>query len=142
LDALKDKFRSSIESSEVWMVDDHGIPIAAMTIDDNCLSDLWTSAECSEPARYISKVSVRRSHAHQGLGAELINWAGSLAVKQGATWLRLDAWTTNRALHQYYLDQGFSFVRTVVSERPSGALFQRRARIVATPRLQAIADTH
>lgn len=142
LEALKDKLRHSIEASEVWMIDDQGISIAAMTIDAHCLSDLWSPDECAEPARYISKMSVRRSHAHQRIGAELINWAGSLAAKQGALWLRLDAWTTNTTLHQYYLNQGFSFVRTVVSERPSGALFQRRARIVATPRLQELKDKH
>jgi len=43
------------------------------------------------------------------------------------TWLRLDAWTTNPALHNYYRRRGFQHVRTVAS-RISGACFQRPAQ--------------
>src|SRR4051794_38079693 len=97
LDAMKDKFRAAIDASEVWMVADQGHSIATITVDSICLPDLWLPSECNEPARYASKMSVRRSHAKAGLSAELLNWAGSLAARQGALWLRLDAWTTNTA---------------------------------------------
>jgi ribosomal protein S18 acetylase RimI-like enzyme len=55
-------------------------------------------------------------------------WAGDRAAADGAKWLRLDAWTTNEALHAYYQRQGFQHVRTIVRpDYPSGALFQRAA---------------
>jgi hypothetical protein len=48
----------------------------------------------------------------------------------------VDVWTTNDKLQQYYRDQGFAHVRTVVlPHNPSGAVFQRPAARVRTPRL-------
>jgi hypothetical protein len=45
-------------------------------------------------------------------------------------------WTTNERLQHYYLRQGSTYVRTVVlAHNPSGALFQRPAQRVPTPRL-------
>jgi hypothetical protein len=79
---------------------------------------------------------VARSHAGQGLGAELLDWAGTRATETGALWLRLDAWTTNHELQRYYLGQGFEHVRTVaLSHNPSGTLFQRPAVRQSTPGL-------
>jgi N-acetylglutamate synthase-like GNAT family acetyltransferase len=57
---------------------------------------------------------VDRAYGGQGLGAELLDWAGSKAANEGADWLRVDVWTTNEHLQHYYLKQGFTYVRTVV----------------------------
>ena len=62
-----------------------------------------------------------------GLGSELLDWAAGRVYDAGLLWLRLDAWTTNTALHTYYLDLGFEHVRTVAT-RVSGACFQRAAQ--------------
>jgi GNAT superfamily N-acetyltransferase len=132
LDAMKQRFETSIDADEGWMIEDDGTSVGSVTLDSHCLSDLWLPSECAEPARYVSKMSVRRTHAHQQLGTTILNWAGSQAAEQGALWLRLDAWTTNTTLHQYYLRQGFTHVRTVKTDRPSGALFQRKAAVVPT----------
>jgi GNAT superfamily N-acetyltransferase len=91
----------------------------------------------AEPTLYAHKVTVDRAHAGQGLGAELLDWAGTKAADEGADWLRVDVWTTNEHLQHYYLRQGFTYVRTVVlPHNPSGALFQRPAERVPTPHLQ------
>jgi hypothetical protein len=51
----------------------------------------------------------------------------------------VDVWTTNERLQHYYLAQGFTHVRTVVlPHNPSGALFQRPAQRVPTPRLHEV----
>lgn len=64
------------------------------------------------------------------LGAALLDWAAWRARKAGKSWLRLDVWKSNSALHQYYLDRGFSFVRMDGNPAdPSGACFQRPASI-------------
>ena len=42
----------------------------------------------------------------QGLGAELLDWAGTRAADEGDDWLRVDVWTTNERLQHYYLRQG------------------------------------
>jgi ribosomal protein S18 acetylase RimI-like enzyme len=80
---------------------------------------------------------VDRAYGAQGLGAELLVWAGTRAADEGADWLRVDVWATNERLQSYYLRQGFTYVRTVVlAHNPSGALFQRPAQRVPTPRLR------
>src|SRR6266540_2636245 len=67
-------------------------------------------------------------------GETFIDWAGTRAADEGARWLRVDVWTTNDKLQQYYRDQGFTHVRTVVlPHNPSGAVFQRPARRARTP---------
>ena len=59
--------------------------------------------------------------------------------ERGADWLRVDMWTTNERLQHYYLRQGFTYVRTVVlPHNPSGALFQRPAQRIPTPRLEEV----
>ncbi len=54
----------------------------------------------------------------------MLDWDSYRAFDAGLTWLRLDAWTTNPRLHDYYLGAGFQHVRTIES-RVSGACFQR-----------------
>ncbi|SRR6266511_731634 len=116
---------------------DAGTPAATITVDGWANPDLWTPAEAAEPALYAHKLTVARAYAGRGLGAELLDWAGSRAADSGAIWLRLDVWTTNHDLQRYYLEQGFTHVRTVIlSHNPSGALFQRLGRRAPTPRLQ------
>lgn len=119
---------AGIEAGETWMVRDGAETVATITVNDFANPLLWSEDECSEAARYVHKMTVRRSHAGHGFGAILLDWAGDRAAFDGAKWLRLDAWTTNRDLHSYYERQGFLHVRTVVrADYPSGALFQRPA---------------
>ncbi len=119
---------AGINAGETWIVRDGADAVATITLNGFANPLLWTEDECAEPARYVHKMTVRRSHAGMGLGGTLLDWAGDRAAGEGASWLRLDAWTTNKALHAYYEREGFKHVRTVVlPEYPSGALFQRRA---------------
>lgn len=71
---------------------------------------------------------VARSHAGQRLGEALLEWAREMAHHQGRAWVRLDAWRSNRRLHDYYLSRGWEWIRDVTGVgRKSGALFQRPA---------------
>jgi ribosomal protein S18 acetylase RimI-like enzyme len=90
------------------------VPAATITINRWAKPELWTEQERAEPALYAHKVTVDRAHAGQGLGAELLDRAGTKADDEGADWLRIDVWTTNEHLQRYYLRQGFTYVRTVV----------------------------
>jgi hypothetical protein len=68
---------------------------------------------------------VRRSEAHRNLGADILDWASDQVRLAGRKFLRLDAWTNNVALHDYYMRLGFRLVRIVDSPSGSGALFER-----------------
>jgi GNAT superfamily N-acetyltransferase len=126
----------NIRAGETFIAWDAGTPAATITVDRWANPDLWTPVEAAEPALYAHKLTVARAYAGRGLGAELLDWAGTRAADSRARWLRLDVWTTNHKLQRHYLEQGFTHVRTVVlSHNPSGALFQRPARRLPTPRL-------
>jgi hypothetical protein len=59
----------------------------------------------------------------------MIDWAGLRAVRDwSAQWIRIDVWTTNEALRNYYEKRGFRFCRECPFDQdtyPSGALFQK-----------------
>ena len=119
-----------------FMVQDGaGTPIGTVTCREHGNDMLWTEAELAEPAAYVSRLIVSRDHAGQGIGAALLHWAGARAVDNwGAHWVRVDVWTTNTALHQYYKDQGFEHMRTLDFpdpwQYPSAALFQKPAATI------------
>ncbi|WP_445402742.1 GNAT family N-acetyltransferase [Streptomyces sp. LE64] len=134
-----DKLLGTIEAGEVFMVRDGGRTAATITLTPEAEEGLWTDRDLREESRFVNKLTVARSHAGQDLGGRLLDWAGDRAFRSGAVWLRLDAWTTNRALQDYYLRHGFTHVRTVTEggavnggPRVSGWLAQRPARLSAT----------
>jgi GNAT superfamily N-acetyltransferase len=120
-----------IDAGETWMVWDGTRPAATVTVTTWGPAELWTPEELAEPALYVHKLTVPRAYAGQGLGAELLDWAGGRAYDEGRQWLRLDCWSDNPGLHAYYRREGFAYLRTEPREPPSGALFQRPARAYA-----------
>jgi GNAT superfamily N-acetyltransferase len=133
-DLMVEGMLANIEAGETFIVWDDDIPAATITINRYAKPELWTEQERAEAALYAHKVTVDRAYGGHGLGAELLDWAGTRAVDEGADWLRVDVWTTNE-----HLQQGFTYVRTVVlPHNPSGALFQRPAQRVPTPHLQEV----
>lgn len=129
-----DRLLATIEAGTVFMLRDHGVTAGTITLTTVAEDGLWTAGELREPSLFINKLTVARTHAGQDLGGRLLDWAGDRAHRAGAAWLRLDAWTTNRALQQYYLSHGFRHVRTVTEggavnggPRVSGWLAQRPA---------------
>lgn len=129
-----DRLAATIEAGSVFMVRDGGLTAATITVSSEAEEGLWTDEELAEPSHFVTKLTVARTHAGQNLGGRLLDWASNRAYRDGAKWLRLDAWTTNEALQRYYLRQGFEYVRTVRDggavnggPRVSGWLAQRRA---------------
>jgi GNAT superfamily N-acetyltransferase len=129
---------ATVGSGQTWIVSDAGRPVATITltawpdVDELWKPDLdpealWHPADNPADALYVAKMMVPRARAGEGLGSEMLDWAGGRAYDSGLTWLRLDAWTTNSGLHDYYRREGFQHVRTVAS-RISGACFQRPAQ--------------
>jgi GNAT superfamily N-acetyltransferase len=122
---------ASIRAGEVFLIKEAESADAAatVTLDRRADARLWTEEEAKEPSLYVHKLSVDRAYAGAGLGARILDWADDQAARRGCKWLRLDAWTNNPRLHAYYLEQGFTYVRT--STRPtvvSGWMAQRPAR--------------
>lgn len=118
------KFAADIESGSTWITQDGNMPVASISLINNGDNRLWTPTELEEPALYASSLLVTPEYKARQIGAKLLNWSAEKARNEDKKWVRLDCWTTNSKLHDYYKEQGFSHVRTVTSLK-SGALFQR-----------------
>ncbi|MEV5982051.1 GNAT family N-acetyltransferase [Streptomyces sp. NPDC052114] len=108
-----DRLLKTIEAGTVFMVMDGDATAGTITLTPEAEEGLWTEGELSEPSRFVNKLTVARTHAGRNIGGRLLDWSGDRAYRDGAKWLRLDAWTTNEALQTYYLRQGFEHVRTL-----------------------------
>jgi len=125
------RVEQGIKDGLTWIVEDSpGMLAATVTCREHGNDTLWSEAELAEDAVYVSRLIVSRELAGHGIGAALIDWAGALGIRQRqAKWIRVDVWTTNLALHDYYCGQGFDYLRTVPFQDywdyPSAALFQK-----------------
>jgi GNAT superfamily N-acetyltransferase len=135
-DGPRRRIMSDIAAGLLWIVWDGETGAATITVDaappvDGAGNSIWPPSSLDEPALYVHRVIVRRSHAGKGLGAALFDWASSAAVHVvGSALIRIDVWTDNLALHKYYLSQGFESCGFRSAEElpdyPCRALFQRR----------------
>jgi GNAT superfamily N-acetyltransferase len=119
--ARDERVRRGLRDGGTWIVEEHGVPIATITYRPTGNLRLWTRRERRQPSVYVSRLIVRRSHAGLGIGEALVDWAGLRALRDwGAQWIRIDVWTTNVALHNYYEKRDFHFCRIAeVKEIPS-----------------------
>ncbi|MEV0187186.1 GNAT family N-acetyltransferase [Kitasatospora purpeofusca] len=129
-----DKLLATIDAGTVFMLRDGAETAGTITVTSEVEPGLWNDDELAEPSRFVNKLTVSRAYAGRDIGGRLLDWAGERAASEGAKWLRLDAWTTNERLQRYYLDHGFTHVRTVREggavnggPRVSGWLAQRTA---------------
>jgi GNAT superfamily N-acetyltransferase len=131
-EAARDKrVREGLERGETWIVWDGDIPAATVSITTEPDGAVWSEPACtcdlSEPAVYVHRLITSKKYKKRGLGAQVVDWAGLRASRDyGARWIRIDVWTTNTALHRYYLNTGFKPCGFCPDPGyPSGALFQK-----------------
>jgi ribosomal protein S18 acetylase RimI-like enzyme len=138
---------AALERGETWIVWDGAIPVATITITTRADPEVWSNLDpqCDLSARavYAQRLITARRYAGRELGSELIDWAGLLGERRyGAQWIRVDVWRSNRALHDYYKNSGFSTCGTCADPRyPSGALFQKPVRAIRKPRFPKFTET-
>ncbi len=124
------RVRRGLRERNTWMVMDDGAAIATVTSRKYGNQKLWTAGEQREPAVYVSRLIVSRAYSGNQIGSGLLDWAGYRALQSWqAQWIRIDVWTTNLALHEYYEKRGFRHVRICEFDDPdsypSAALFQK-----------------
>jgi ribosomal protein S18 acetylase RimI-like enzyme len=116
-----DTFMASLEPG--------GAPVATITSSAEPDPDLWTPEECAKPARYVFKANVVRDQAGRGIGECLIKWTLTKAAEAGVDSVRIDVWSTNENLQDFYRHLGFEYLRTIPGTN-SGALFEAQAIVV------------
>ncbi len=132
-----DRVRRGLQVGKTWIVWHEEIPVATVTIATRPNPVVWSGPDCrcnlSERAVYAHRLIVARNYSGWGLGAELIDWAGLWGRREyGASWIRIDVWTSNTALHRYYTKTGFEPCGSCADpDYPSGALFQKPVSRIA-----------
>jgi predicted N-acetyltransferase YhbS len=118
-----------LRRGKTWLAEDGAAVAATITLDpaDN---GVWPAERRREPAIYLRRTVVDRRYGGLQIGARLLDWASDFAVRRHqARWIRIDVWTTNFDLHEYYRGQGFTDagLRDLADEPsyPSRALFER-----------------
>lgn len=117
----------SLDAGETWIAEVDGEPAGTITVNDRADPGLWSDRELAH-ALIVHFMIVDLRFAGQRLGHRMLAHAGEIAHRAGRDWLRLDAWTTNTDLHEYYRRAGFRLVRIAGRDAtgPSRALFERR----------------
>ena len=140
-----ERVKRGIADGCTWIVEDGQNPVATISCRATGNPRLWRGPEQRDRAVYVSRLIVRRACAGMDLGNELLNWAGLwAAIQYGAQWIRIDVWTTNVMLHNYYEKRGFRFLRFCEDvEYPSAALFHKATAGISAadaPRLHEIPE--
>ena len=125
--ARDERVHRGLCAGRTWIVEDPDGVVATVTCRRNGDRQLWSDREQAEPALYMSRLIVSRRAAGEEIGSQLIDWVGHRAFHEWtANWIRIDVWTTNHALHAYYINRGFTLSRFYHDpDYPSGALFQK-----------------
>jgi len=126
------RIRRDLIAGKTWIAWRNGTPAATITAD-RAVNPIWPPETRRDSAVYVSRLVINRAFARRGLGAALLDWAGLAARRYyGARWIRVDVWTTNRALHGYYKRLGFGFCgfSEAFAYYPSAALFQKETSLI------------
>jgi RimJ/RimL family protein N-acetyltransferase len=127
-----ERVEHSLKDGTTWLVfvpfRDRELAIATVTIEYNIDSKVWSGVHFgSLRCAYLSRLVTTRDFAGLNIGAAVIDWACEYADGEfEAEHLRIDVWTTNRRLHDYYRKHGFQ-PRGYLDDKnyPSCARFDR-----------------
>ncbi|XVQ13271.1 GNAT family N-acetyltransferase [Spirillospora sp. CA-255316] len=130
------RVRDGLRAGRTWMVWDRTWMRLAATVTVQTEPDLrlWPGAELDR-AVFPCRLVVDRDYAGLGLGAELMDWVGYNARESyEAEFVRIDVWTTNKALHRYYERFGFqSRGLAPLAGYPAAALFEKPTKVIDAP---------
>ncbi|WP_328711822.1 GNAT family N-acetyltransferase [Nocardia salmonicida] len=117
----------ALDRGETWIAEVDGEPAGTITVNHRADPGLWSAWELAESV-IVHFMIVDLRFAGLRVGDHLLAHAAHLADHEHRPWVRLDAWTTNTALHNYYRRAGFALARVAGSgaSGPSKALFERQ----------------
>ncbi len=122
---------NAVQSGSCWLFENLlGKAVATVTLDEEADPRLWQVSDDPKSALYVHRLVVRQEERGHELGSAILDWTAEKALGARKKWLRLDAWTSNSRLHDYYLRRGFRHLRTISGPGlVSGAVFERAASV-------------
>jgi hypothetical protein len=146
--ARDDRVLRGLQGGKTWIVWDGDIPAATVTLTPQRNDGVWSKPLCTcdlaDRAVFVHRLITARKYAGLELGAELIDWAGLRGQRlYGAKWIRIDVWSTNQRLHDYYVKRGFEPCGVCADPSyPSGALFQKPVAAIRNPVAPQFVESH
>jgi GNAT superfamily N-acetyltransferase len=130
-----------LELGATWVVweDVGGVSVlaATVTVTGKPNKKVWSAADFDLGVRavYAHRLITARRYKGWDLGGELLDWTGLRGRRNyGARSIRIDVWTSNEALHGYYMKRGFERCgRCPDRQYPSGVLLQKPTREIPYP---------
>jgi GNAT superfamily N-acetyltransferase len=122
-----------LDRGEVFLASSEGA--AAIATVNLAWEDLRFWGEQPPNSGYVHRLAVRRSHAGQGVGRSLLEWADGRVRERDRELLRLDCLANNSRLCRYYLDLGFVPSGSVTVDGFVCSRFERR--VLEAPRQQS-----
>ncbi|GGK57420.1 hypothetical protein GCM10011591_31970 [Nocardia camponoti] len=127
----------ALNAGETWIAEVDGTPAGTITVNHRADPGLWSRDELAESV-IVHFMIVDLSFAGCRIGDVMLTHATTLARAQQKNWVRLDAWTTNTGLHNYYRRAGFRLSRIArTAAGPSCALFERATTLRKSRSLSA-----
>jgi GNAT superfamily N-acetyltransferase len=131
------RIRRGLSVGATWIVWDEETAVATVTVARSRNAKVWRGATINveDEAIYAHRLIIDRRFAGWGLGEQLIDWTGRRAqLEYGAEWIRIDVWTMNKGLHEYYQKRGFEPCGKAPDPKyPSGMLFQKPVSAISWP---------
>lgn len=122
-DGRDQRIRRGIKVGRTWIVESGADLVGTVSCGRGGNKKLWKQRERTQPAVYASRLVVSRRHSRKAIAASLIDWAGERGAQiWGALWIRIDVWTNNNALQDYYVSQGFATCGPMTSTIPGRIL--------------------
>jgi GNAT superfamily N-acetyltransferase len=127
------RVRRALELGATWLVWEmllgKAVLAATVTVTGKPNPAVWSPLDFDLGGRtvYAHRLITARRYAGWDLGGELLDWTGWRGRDNyGATCIRIDVWTKNERLHDYYLKRGFER-RGICRdpEYPSGLLLEK-----------------
>lgn len=117
----------ALDRGETWIAEVDGESAGTITVNHRSDPGLWSAWELAESV-IVHFMIVDLRFAGRRVGDHMLAHAAQLADCEHRPWVRLDAWTTNTGLHNYYRRAGFALARIAgpVASGPSTALFERQ----------------
>lgn len=110
-DFTEDAAKRDIESDDMFLAFRAGLPVGTMMLHrtPGQLDRLIWRERADDSAAYVHRLAIRSDLHGQGLGEEILHWAGEEARSLGKEYLRLDCMADNEVLNRYYRGLGFTY---------------------------------
>jgi RimJ/RimL family protein N-acetyltransferase len=106
-----------IEEGRLWKITETGqiANIFSVTYSDPIL---WLE-KSNDPAMYIHRIVTNPDFRGRGYVPAITEWARGHAREKDLQFVRMDTWSDNQKLLDYYRNCGFEFIGTVMPEESS-----------------------